>query len=134
MLKKSYLQVENRSKIFYSQAFYLAAYPESSVIQDLLFNCIVSYNYNCTLLSGLNCIRGNRLIDIKFDEAILESTSLLKFQWLDSNCTETRLLSLILQCQCFRSGFTVVHLYVTTPTQDTPRQTMQRLLRSSVTL
>ena len=122
MLKKSYLQVENRSKIFYSQAFYLAAYPESSVIQDLLFNCIVS------------CIRGNRLIDIKFREAIPESTRVLKFQWLDSNCTETRLLSLILQCECFRSGFTVVPLCVTTPTQDTPRQTMQRLLRSSVTL
>ena len=134
MLKKSYLQVENRSKIFYSQAFYLAAYPESSVIQYLWFNCIVSYNYNCTLLSGLNCIRGNRLIDIKFDEAILESTSLLNFQCLDSNCTETDCCKLILQCECFRSGFTVVPLCVTTHTQDTLKQTMQRLLPSSVTL
>ena len=73
-VENCYLQVENHSKIFCLQVFYLAVCPESSVIQDLIFNCIVS------------CIRGNRLIDIKFHEAILESTSVLKFQCLDSNC------------------------------------------------
>ena len=49
-VENCYLQVENHSKIFCLQVFYLAVCPESSVIQDLIFNCIVSYNYNCFVL------------------------------------------------------------------------------------